>query len=60
MTFDILLVMITNHADGIKAICAICRVNVIGEADNGAKRSRLSEVKPHMVLMDISLPVSRH
>jgi DNA-binding NarL/FixJ family response regulator len=59
MTFDILLV--DDHKimrDGIKAILRhVGEFNVIGEADNGADAVQMvRKSKPHMVLMDISLP----
>ena len=59
MTFDILLV--DDHKimrDGIKAILRhVAEFNVIGEADNGADAVQIvRKSKPHMVLMDISLP----
>lgn len=59
MIFDILLV--DDHKimrDGIKAILRhAAEFNVTGEADNGADAVQIvKKAKPHIVLMDISLP----
>jgi len=58
--FDILLWMITKSCGmALRPSCACCEFNVIGEADNGAEAVQIvRKSKPHMVLMDISLPVS--